>query len=52
MAFKALTNFSSNSDVDKDVKLKIYKILSIAIIFALLFFLNQVIVNLIGHGKG
>jgi hypothetical protein len=52
MAFRSLTNFSPGSEYDKDVKLKIYKLLSVAIVFALLFFLDQVIVNLIGHGKG
>ncbi len=52
MAFKSLTNFSSGLEYDKDIKLKFYKILSVAIVFALLFFLDQVIVNLIGHGKG
>lgn len=52
MAFKSLTNFSSGLEYDKDIKLKMYKILSVAIVFALLFFLDQVIVNLIGHGKG
>lgn len=52
MAFKSLTNFSSDLEYDKGIKLKIYKILSVAIIFAILFFLDQVIVNLMGHGKG
>lgn len=51
MAFKSLTNFSSGLEYDKDIKLKIYKLLSVAIVFALLFILDQVIVNLIGHGK-
>jgi len=52
MAFRSLTNFSFNAGDEKNVKLKIYKILSVVIIFALMFFLDQVIVNLIGHGKG
>ncbi|MBL7920215.1 MAG: hypothetical protein JNJ40_07855 [Bacteroidia bacterium] len=52
MAFRSLTNFSSTSDYDKDVKLKVYKLLSVVIVFALLFFLDQVVVNLIGHGRG
>ncbi|MEO6302423.1 MAG: hypothetical protein ABIP51_04565 [Bacteroidia bacterium] len=52
MAFRTLTNFSSNFSNDQTLKLKVYKIISAIIIFALIFLFDQVVVNMIGHGKG
>ncbi len=52
MVFRTLTNFPSNFSNDQTLKLKACKIISALIIFALIFLLDQVIVNKIGHGRG
>ncbi|MBA3682670.1 MAG: hypothetical protein H0W73_16135 [Bacteroidetes bacterium] len=52
MAFRALTNFPSNFSNDQTLKLRVCKIISVLIIFALIFLFDQVVVNMIGHGRG